>query len=236
MNADTIVLEGALATLVEFMDAHPEAGIAGSPVPLADGEVQSSPFRFPGVLSELDRGMRLGPVSRALSRWAVAPPAPDSECRADWLSGASMILRGSMLDQVGLLDEGLYTYFDDIDICLRARRAGWQVWYVPTSRIIHLEGASTQVGSRIAKRRPAYWYQARRRFLLKSHGALYTSLMDATFILGYATWRLRRLIQRKPDDDPPSTLADSIRHSVFCTGFRVTEVPNPAMQPATTPQ
>ena len=51
-----------------------------------------------------------------------------------------MILRRSMLDQIGLLDEGLYTYFDDIDICLRARRAGWETWYVPESKIIHLEG------------------------------------------------------------------------------------------------
>ena len=45
-----------------------------------------------------------------------------------------------MLEQIGLLDEGLYTYFDDSDICLRAARAGWETWYVPESRIIHLEG------------------------------------------------------------------------------------------------
>ncbi len=229
LNADTIVLEHALDSLVEFMDNHPEVGIAGSQFLSPDGELQSSPFRFMGILSELDRGLKLGIASNLLSRWVTSPPTPPTDCEADWVSGASMILRRSMLEQIGLLDEGLYTYFDDIDICLRAKRAGWTTWYVPESRIIHLEGASTGVGTRIVKRRPDYWYQARRRFLLKSYGSFYTALMDAAFILGYAAWRLRRWVQRKPDTDPPSTLLDSIRHSVFCAGFTVQEVDNPAM-------
>ena len=63
--------------------------------------------------------------------------------RAGWVSGASLILRRTMLEQIGLLDEGLYTYFDDPDICLRAARAGWETWYVPESRVIHLGGATT---------------------------------------------------------------------------------------------
>ena len=106
------------------MDNHPEVGIAGSQFLSPDGELQSSPFRFMGILSELDRGLRLGFVSKLLSRWVTSPPTPPADCEADWVSGASMILRRSMLEQIGLLDEGLYTYFDDIDICLRAKRAG----------------------------------------------------------------------------------------------------------------
>jgi GT2 family glycosyltransferase len=141
-----------------------------------------------------------------------------------------MILRTTMLERIGLLDEGLYTYFDDIDICLRAWRAGWEVWYVPESRVVHLEGASTGLGRRGVKRRPAYWHQARRRFFLKSYGAAYTLLADAAFILGFATWKLRRLLQRKPDTETPYLLPDSIRHSVFLTGFTVREVENPALR------
>jgi GT2 family glycosyltransferase len=233
LNADTIVLEHALKALVDFMESHPEVGIAGSQFLSPDGQIQSSPFRFMGILSELDRGLKLGVVSKLLSRWSTSPPTPAVASEADWVSGASMILRRSTLEQIGLLDEGLYTYFDDIDICLRARRAGWKTWYVPESRIIHFEGASTGVGSRIAKRRPDYWYQARRRFLLKSYGTIYAMLMDAAFICGYAMWRLRRRVQRKEDTDPPFMLADSIRHSVFLTGFRLREVENPAMRAVT---
>ena len=230
LNADTIVQEHALDALVDFMDAHPRAGIAGSQLLSPEGEIQASPFRFVGIGSELDRGLRLGILTPVLSgRLEVDHSKPNP---ADWLAGASMILRTSMLEQIGLLDEGLYTYFDDIDICLRARRAGWEVWYVPESKIIHLEGASTGIKGSTPeqpKRRPTYWFQARRRFFLKNHGKLYTALADAAFLGGYAIWRLRRLLQRKPDLDPKDFLADSFRNSVFRTGLALREVENPAL-------
>lgn len=229
LNADTIVKDGAFEALVDHMDRHPRAGIAGSLLLGPDGTVQASPFRFPGVASELDRGLRLGAVSRLLARWWVVPPTPAAASAVEWVSGASMILRTSVLERIGLLDEGLYTYFDDVDLCLRARRAGWEVWFVPESRIVHLEGASTGITQRVAKRRPAYWFQARRRFFLKSHGPAYAALVDAAYLAGFALWRLRRRLQRKPDPDPLHMLADSIRHSVFGAGFRLSEVENPAM-------
>jgi hypothetical protein len=97
---------------------------------------------------------------------------------------------------------------------------------VPESRVVHLEGASSGVTDR-ARRRPAYWWQARRRFHLKSYGPAFAALADAAFIAGLATWRLRRRIQRKPDTDPPHMLADAIRHSVFRAGFAVQDVDRP---------
>ena len=231
LNADTIVLEHALDTLVEFMDSHPEVGIAGSQLLWPDGVPQRTPFRFQGILSEFDRGLRLGLVSRLVSPWTAVPPRSVA-CPAEWVSGACIMLRRSMLDQIGLLDEGLYTYFDDIDICLRARRAGWETWYVPESRIIHLEGSSTGVTSQAKKRRPAYWFQARRRYFLKNYGGLYTALVDAAFLFGFAMWRMRRRIQRKPETDPPHMLGDAFRHSVFRTGFELRNVENPALREA----
>ncbi|QEH34182.1 N-acetylglucosaminyl-diphospho-decaprenol L-rhamnosyltransferase [Aquisphaera giovannonii] len=229
LNADTIVQPRALEILVDFMDHHPRAGIAGGRFLSPEGEVQCSPFRFHSIASELDRGLRLGPVSRLLARSAVVPPPPSSDCQADWVSGAGMMLRRSMLDEIGLLDEGLYTYFDDADICMRARRAGWEVWHVPESRIVHLEGASTGVVARVQKRRPAYWFQARRRYYLKHHGPFYAAAADAAFLTGFALWRLRRWASRRPDTDPPHYLRDSFRHSVFGAGFQVEEVQNPAL-------
>jgi GT2 family glycosyltransferase len=230
LNADTIVQEHALDALVDFMDAHPKAGIAGSQLLSPEGEIQASPFRYQGIASELDRGLRLGILTPLLSpRLEIDHSKPSP---AEWLSGASMILRTSMLEQIGLLDEGLYTYFDDIDICLRANRAGWEAWYVPKSKIIHLEGAATGIRGTTPqrpKRRPTYWFQARRRFFLGSYGKLYTALADAAFLSGFAAWRLRRFIQRKPDLDPPHFLADSFRNSVFRTGFELRYVENPAM-------
>jgi N-acetylglucosaminyl-diphospho-decaprenol L-rhamnosyltransferase len=232
LNSDTIVKEHALDALVEFMDKNPRVGIAGSQMLWPDGSLRASPFRFPGIATELDRGLKLGVVSKLLSRWSIEPPKPTVSTRWDWVSGASMVLRTRMLDQIGLLDEGLYTYFDDIDICLRARKAGWETWYVVASKVIHLGGASTGVTAKSIGRRPSYWFEARRRFFLKSYGKAYTALADAAFILGYALWHVRRRLQRKADTDPKQFLIDSIRHSVFCTGFRLRDVENPAMKAA----
>jgi hypothetical protein len=131
-----------------------------------------------------------------------------------------------------LLDEGFYTYYDDIDFCLNAHRAGWEVWYVPASRVMHLEGSSTGVRLTAPTRRPPYWFTARRRYYLKNYGALYAACVDAAFIFGLACWQGRRRIQRKPEWFAPHFLRDIIRGSVFLKGFKVPIVENPAMKNA----
>jgi GT2 family glycosyltransferase len=234
LNADTLVQENSLSSLVDFMDSHPQAGIAGSLLVSIDGEPQASPFRFMGIATELVRGMRLGIVSKLLSPWVGLPPKPTQSTKVEWVCTASGILRTTMLEQIGLLDEGLFTYFDDVDICVRAARAGWETWFVPESRVVHLEGASTGITGPRSKpgRRPAYWYEARQRFFTKNYGVVYTAFADAAFILGYLTWIVRRRLQGKPDPDPSHTLVDSIRHSVFCRGPKVPVVQNPALVPS----
>jgi N-acetylglucosaminyl-diphospho-decaprenol L-rhamnosyltransferase len=224
LNSDTLVTEQSLRSLIDFMDTHPGAGICGSQLFSESGEVQASPFRFPGFASELDNGLRLGLASRLLVRWNVVMPTPQQPCAVDWVSGASMLLRRQMLEQIGLLDEGFFTYFEDVDLCKRAQLKGWQVWYVPESQVVHLEGASSGIVRRIIKRRPAYWFRARNRFYLKHYSALHAMAIDAAFITGFALWRLRRLLQNKPDNDPPFMLYDFIRHSVFFTGLKIKDV------------
>jgi GT2 family glycosyltransferase len=144
-----------------------------------------------------------------------------------------MIVRKEVLDAIGLLDEDYYTYFDDVDFCLRARRAGWPTWYVPQSRVIHLVGCSTKISTPVtqgAKRRPQYWFEARRRFFIKSYGAAYAALVDLAFMAGFAVWRFRRWVQRKPDPDPPHMLWDTFRNSVLLTGPRLRAVENPVLR------
>ncbi|MEH2535989.1 N-acetylglucosaminyl-diphospho-decaprenol L-rhamnosyltransferase [Bradyrhizobium sp. AZCC 1588] len=229
LNADTIVRPNSLKTLVDFMDAHPNVGIAASRLEDPDGTPQRSAFRFPSPASEFEGNLKLGIVSRLLQRWVVAPPVVDHATETDWAAGASMIVRREVFRDIGVLDEGYYTYFEDVDLCFNARKAGWPVWYVPESRVVHLVGQSTGITVKTPKRQPSYSFQARRRYFLKNHGALYAALADAGAILGLTLWKLRVALTKKPDATAPYFLLDSIRHSVFLTGFRLKNVPNPAL-------
>jgi N-acetylglucosaminyl-diphospho-decaprenol L-rhamnosyltransferase len=231
LNADTIVLPNAFKALVDFMDQHPKAGIAGSRLQAADGAVQCSAFRFPSPMSELESAIKLGLVTRLLDRWKTARPLPVQTSETDWVSGTSMIIRLGVLQDIGLLDEGYYTYFDDIDFCYNARRAGWPTWYVAESRVIHLEGQSTGVTNKNLQRRPSYLFEARRRYFLKSHGPVYAALADAARIIGLALWRMRTVLTGRQESAPPSILSDSIKHSVFLTGFKLRYVQNPILAP-----
>ena len=134
LNPDTIVLPGALRGLVDFLDRRPDVGLAGSRLEKPDGSAWPSAFRFPTILSELESGMRLRPVSRLLDRHILMPPVPDGEVPTDWVAGASLMVRREVFDAVGLLDEGYFMYFEEVDFCLKAARAGWPCWYVPGPR------------------------------------------------------------------------------------------------------
>ena len=228
LNADTIVQHNAFRVLVEFMDHHPSAGIAGSGLEYPDGAPQRSAFRFHTPMSEFNRSLSLGLVSRFLKRWEIAPPLPEHACEVDWVGGASMIIRREVFEKIGLLDQGYYTHYEDVDFCFNARKAGWSVWYVPASRVTHLVGQSTGLTVKNPKRHPSYFFGARRRYFLKNHGPLYASLADAALIFGLALWRIRVMFG-KPDFNAPCLLRDTIRHSVFLTGFKVTDVENPAL-------
>jgi GT2 family glycosyltransferase len=213
LNPDTIVRPGALRALVDFMESRPDVGIAGSRLEEPDGTPQRSAFRFPSVLGELEGGLRLGLVSRLLERWVVAPEVPTTSGPTDWVAGACMMIRTTVFTATGLLDEGYFMYFEEVDFCHRARRAGWPCWYVPTARVVHLVGQSSGVTNPSAarRRRPGYWFRARRRYFLANYGSVATVLADLAWSLGYASYRLRRLVQRKPDIDSQWLLWDFIR-------------------------
>ncbi len=222
LNPDTVVRPGGMAELVRFMESHPAVGLAGSRLEDPDGAPQVSAFRFPSVASEFDRGVRLGVVSKLLKNRVVAPPVPAEAGPCDWVAGASLIVRPAVFDAAGLMDERFFMYFEEVDFCLSAKRAGWPCWYVPASRVVHLVGAVSQMSDsrKHRKRRPAYWFESRRRYFLK-HGRAYAAAADAAFLAGFTLFRLRRAVQRKADTDPPRMWGDSVRQSVFLSGWRI---------------
>lgn len=216
LNPDTVVRRDAFAALIDYMEAHPDVGLAGSRLEDPDGTPQRSAFRFPSVWSELESALQLGFVSKLLSRYLVAPPVVDDAIETGWVAGASLIVRREVFDATGLLDDEYFMYFEEVDFCLAAKRAGWPCHYVPASHVVHLVGQASGVTTpKQQKRRPTYWFNSRRRYFGKNHGWLYTALTDLVWAVGFITWRIRRRLQRKPDNDPPHFLSDFVRNSIW---------------------
>jgi N-acetylglucosaminyl-diphospho-decaprenol L-rhamnosyltransferase len=228
LNPDTVVRPGALQALVDFMQAHPQVGISGSSFEEANGEPWPFAFRFPSILSELDGGIRLGIITKLLSKWSVVQWMTDQPAQIDWIPGASMMIRRQVFEAIGLMDEDYFLYFEETDFCLQAKRAGWECWYVPQSRVMHIAGQSTGVTVRNErpKRLPQYWFDSRRRYFVKNHGRLYAATTDLVWVIAFLLWQVRRFIQRKPDADPPQLLQDFLNNSaLFKAGIPAQQLP-----------
>lgn len=196
LNSDAVLTNGFCARMLAAARAQPDVGLLTPRIDYDDGGQQISCFRIPTPGSELIRGAATGPVTRALSRynmWLDMPPAPAD---IGWASFAGILLRGSMIKAIGPMDEGYFLYFEDTEYCLRARRAGWRIAYVPEARFIHFRGGSAPVKSLAQQksRLPRYYYASRTRLFYQAHG--YPGLVAANLAL-YAGWTvsgLRRLL------------------------------------------
>ncbi|WP_108395459.1 glycosyltransferase family 2 protein [Devosia submarina] len=214
LNPDTVVRPGAIGALTNFLDEHPEAGIVGSSLEDFDGTKQACSFRFPTALGELEGEARFGPLTRLLGPWCVVLPLGTEPSRAQWISGASMLVRQEVFQDIGGLDEEYFLYYEELDFCRRASSRGWQCWTVPASRIVHLCGQATGVSARGARlgRRPAYWFNSRNRYFQKHHSPWGRAAVDLAWMAGQAIWLLRQRLAQKPNQDPPFLVRDFLAH------------------------
>ena len=125
LNPDAQIRSGAIASLARFLEAHPDVGIAGGSFETLDGSDWPFAFRFPGLMSELLQGIGIGALMRLFDRWVVARPMKRVAQPTDWISGASMMIRPSVLASIGGLDENYFLYFEETDLCYRAKQAGF---------------------------------------------------------------------------------------------------------------
>ena len=211
LNSDAIPQPGAIRALVDYLAAHPRAGIACSRLRGTDDVPHTTAFRFPSALSEFEAMSRTGPISRLLSRKVVSLPQPLVSGRVDWSAGASMMIRMEVLDRIGLFDEGFFLYYEETDLCRRAALAGWQTHYVVESLVLHIGSVST--GMKEWRRAPDYWYDSRRRYFEKHHGRLGALWATAAHLGGAGVFRLRCLLSGRKPDGPPGHLAQLTRHA-----------------------
>lgn len=199
LNSDTLIRPGAVATLMAALDGRPDAGIASPRIEHDDGRPQQTCYRFRTPVTELINAARTAPLTRMFPSHVGTLPVPDGPCEPDWTSFACCLIRGELVRQVGLLDEGYFMYFDDLDYCRRARMAGWRVLHWPEAVVVHLRGQSGPVKQLTAerKRRPDYFYHSRNRYFAKFYGR--TGLWAANILweLGRGISLAREMIRHK---------------------------------------
>lgn len=230
LNSDAFPAPDAIRILLDHLEAHPEAGIAGSCLHDPDtaegqGEVHTTAFRFPSILSEFEGTVRFGPVTRLLRNHVLPLPIPDRTVAVDWLAGAAMMIRRSVLDEIGMFDETFFLYFEETDLCHRAARKGHQTHYVRDSRVAHIGSVST--GMKEWSRVPDYWYASRLHYFVKTHGRAYAAIATLAHLTGGGLHRLRCALTWAKRADPPHTLRRLARHdmAVLLRGARPTARP-----------
>lgn len=202
LNSDAFLQAGALRRLVDLMESHPAVGMVGPRVLNPDGTDQDYPVHFPSVPEMVRRAIQ-GPQFPARGRDPHAPIPMER------IHGCCLMTRKSVLDAVGLLDERFWMYDEDMDWCLRAKKAGWALWLVPDATVIHLGGQTSGRGpsgqrseKTVSKFNPLMTYELRksRYILYRKHRkgwevAVLKLFTDATLLAGVVVAGVRALVR-----------------------------------------
>lgn len=199
LNSDTEVEPGALAALREFMDAHPLVGLAGAQLVLPDGTIQASCATDPSLAAvfwEQTYLDRLLPANRVTGAYAMTHWAYDTVREVEQVCGACLFARREAWQQIGGFDPAYFMYFEDTDLCIRLRRAGWRIYFLPEARIKHHLGASSRDWQTRARMVAAY-NQSRYYFFTRNEGPRRGKMFKALTLLGaglrLAAWSLLSL-------------------------------------------
>lgn len=207
LNPDAQLRTEVISELAAFLDMHPRAAVVGSGIDRPDDAAPlTCAFRFPTLTSELVGAIGFGPLSRLFSETEV-PLSPNiPSMPVDWVAGASMMVRLDALAEVDFFDPDYFLYYEEVDLMLRLKRKGWEIWHCAEARIAHVAGAATGIHGKDPRprRRPGYWYDSWRLYFLKNHGRAYAlctgiALLVASSIGDALDWFRRRHL-RSPEN------------------------------------
>lgn len=227
LNSDAFPDPGSIRALVDYLSRTPAAAFAGSYIHGPDGDTHLTTFRFPSVASEFEGAARFGPISRLLARFIVPVPTPERSGRVDWLAGASLMMRRSALDRIGLFDEDYFLYFEETDLCLRAARLGLETHFVRESSVTHIGSVST--GMKEWTSVPDYWFDSRLRYFAKNHGQAVAAAATAAHLAGGVLHLLRRSLAGRRAAEPAGYLRRLLTHDLGAAMRMRTTAPPPAL-------
>jgi hypothetical protein len=181
LNPDTLVHPGSLDTMIQFLDNHPGAGACGPNLGDEDGTAHNSVGYVPTFRSLLYRKTffkSLGIFRGHYRKLQADNFNYDRQADVEQLSGAALMVRRSVMNEIGLMDESFFLYYEDVDLCLRIRKARWKIVYVPDALITHAGGKSTQ---QMSAKKNIILYKSIFIYLRKHKGKLSTTLFAFVF-------------------------------------------------------
>ena len=217
LNPDTEVEQSAFEGLIEGFTRN-ATDFTGSALKNEKGDIRSGAFRFPTITTVFLSSARLRVLDRVFVRYTNTIAAFTEPCYADWLTGASFMVRSTTFEALSGFDPQYFLYFEEVDLFLRAKRAGYKALFCPTSVVFHESGASTGMNTKRAheiKARPKYWYESRRYFYWKRYGRLYFFAVDVAFFLGQLILRSKAKLRGNPLGEPPGLLKSTFIHSAL---------------------
>jgi len=201
LNPDTVVVGDALATMVGYMDSHPETGALGPQLCYPDHSLQSSRRRFPTVATALVEStivQEWWTDNQILRRYYMADTPDDAIQPVDWVVGACLLIRRQVYEQVGGMDESFFMYSEELDWCRRIKNAGWEVVYLPTATVIHHEGKSSE---QVVPARHIHFQGSKVRYFQKHHGTFQAEILRyfllATYMYQFGREGLKWLVGHK---------------------------------------
>lgn len=201
LGPDTIVNGEALEGLAEFLDNNLRVGIVGSKLLNPDGSFQWSVGPMPNTLNYiLDKPLaflhrylgRHKLIIKILSCLSVRYYQGEKPVGVDWVSGAVMMVRKKVIEQIGGFDEKFFLYFEDNDFCLRARKSGWKIFYLPQFQIYHLGGQSSKDTLGVKEE----WYYKSQDYFFKKHKPYWEQVAQRFLRIPYRASKLRSVINR----------------------------------------
>lgn len=186
LNPDTVLTPDVLDTLLGFMETHPRVGICTPKVLNSDGTLQMqcrrSAARPWDAITYILGFSKLFPNSRLFGRYLMEYLPENQINEVEAVSGSCMLIRRSVVDQIGYLDEQFFAYQEDAEFCFRARKADWQIYYVPTAQLTHFGGLG---GSRFVPYRGIYaWHRSYYLYYRKHLAREYFFLVNWLVYLG----------------------------------------------------
>jgi GT2 family glycosyltransferase len=189
--------------LLDEMERRSDVGAIGPRLQHPDGEPQISCFRYRTPISEMLEAASTGVLDQMFSNWRVWTQVYDEPVEPQWLSFACILIRQKVIEQIGLMDEHYFMYFEDIDYSRQIRKAGWRILHYPAAKVVHIRGGTSSVKAAMKARRrvPRYYYESRSRYFAKFYGGVIGLWMtNVMWLFGRSIALARETIGNKEPD------------------------------------